>query len=93
MVEAADHLEVLVTGEVLVDRRVLTGEADLRAQGAGVLDDVEARRRAALPLSGGSSVVRMRTAVVLPAPLGPSSPSTVPARHVEIDPLQSLRRS
>ena len=32
----------------------------------------------ALPPSGRSSVVRMRTAVVLPAPLGPSRPSTVP---------------
>src|SRR6266511_200101 len=32
----------------------------------------------ALPSSGSSSVVRMRTAVVFPAPFGPSSPSTVP---------------
>jgi hypothetical protein len=32
----------------------------------------------AVPLSGRSSVVSTRTAVVLPAPLGPSSPSTVP---------------
>ena len=33
----------------------------------------------ARPESGVSSVVRIRTAVVLPAPLGPSSPSTDPA--------------
>ncbi len=32
----------------------------------------------ACPASGSSSVVRMRTAVVLPAPFGPSTPSTVP---------------
>src|SRR5580700_3606100 len=32
----------------------------------------------ARPLSGSSRVVRMRTAVVLPAPFGPSTPSTVP---------------
>src|SRR6266487_4506869 len=32
----------------------------------------------ARPWSGRSRVVRMRTAVVLPAPLGPSTPSTVP---------------
>src|SRR5580693_2133750 len=32
----------------------------------------------ARPPSGGSSVVKIRTAVVLPAPLGPSTPSTVP---------------
>jgi len=33
----------------------------------------------ALPSSGRSSVVSTRTAVVFPAPLGPRSPSTVPA--------------
>src|SRR5262245_6170944 len=32
----------------------------------------------ALPLSGNNSVVRILTAVVLPAPLGPSKPKTVP---------------
>src|ERR1017187_7968043 len=32
----------------------------------------------ARPPSGRISVVRMRTAVVLPAPLGPSTPRTVP---------------
>ena len=32
----------------------------------------------ARPPSGRSNVVKMRTAVVLPAPLGPSTPSTVP---------------
>src|ERR1039457_2519680 len=32
----------------------------------------------ARPPSGRINVVRMRTAVVLPAPLGPSTPSTVP---------------
>src|SRR6266851_4659903 len=32
----------------------------------------------ARPPSGSSNVVRIRTAVVLPAPLGPSTPSTVP---------------
>ena len=33
----------------------------------------------AVPPSGGMIVVRMRTAVVLPAPLGPRSPKAVPA--------------
>jgi hypothetical protein len=32
VVELADHLQVLEAGQVLVDRRVLAGEADLRAQ-------------------------------------------------------------
>ena len=42
MVEAPDHVEVLEAGEVLVDRRVLAGEADLAAQCLGVLEHVEA---------------------------------------------------
>ena len=37
------------------------------------------------PRPGGSSVVRIRTAVVLPAPFGPSSPSTVPRGHRQVD--------
>ena len=41
-VEAADHHEVLLAGEVLVDRGVLPGEPDLGAQRARVTDDVEA---------------------------------------------------
>src|SRR4051812_82391 len=40
----------------------------------------------ARPASGRSSVARMRTAVVLPAPLGPRSPSTVPARAAKSTP-------
>ena len=35
----------------------------------------------ARPPSARSSVVRIRTAVVLPAPLGPSRPKTLPGRH------------
>src|SRR5215216_3647005 len=40
----------------------------------------------ALPASVSSSVVRIRTAVVLPAPLGPSRPSTLPVRAVKSTP-------
>ena len=40
----------------------------------------------AVPASGFIRVARMRTAVVLPAPLGPSTPSTVPARAVSDTP-------
>ena len=45
----------------------------------------------AVPASGVSRVERMRTAVVLPAPLGPSTPSTVPAGHGEVHALQRPR--
>jgi hypothetical protein len=40
-VQAADHGQVLEAGEVLVDRRVLAGEADPLAQLGRVVDDVE----------------------------------------------------
>src|SRR5262249_18161001 len=36
-------------------------------------------RTSARPASGASSVARMRTSVVLPAPFGPSRPNTIPA--------------
>jgi hypothetical protein len=42
MVKTADHLEVLETGQVLVDGRVLTGEADVLAHPGGIANDVEA---------------------------------------------------
>ena len=44
----------------------------------GVLGPNGAGKTTARPPSGSSKVVKMRTAVVLPAPLGPSTPSTVP---------------
>src|SRR4051794_8500659 len=40
----------------------------------------------ALPASGSSSVARMRTAVVFPAPLGPRRPSTLPVRAAKSTP-------
>jgi hypothetical protein len=46
-VEAADHHEVLLAGQVLVDGGVLAREPDLGAQRAGVADDVEARHAGA----------------------------------------------
>ena len=77
-VEAANHLEVLATREDLVDRRncpaspidPLSCLASLTTSNPAT----EAR-----PASGLRSVVRMRMAVVLPAPLGPRSPYTVPS--------------
>jgi hypothetical protein len=41
---------------------------------------------AGVPASGSSRVVRIRTAVVLPAPFGPSRPRTLPARAVKSTP-------
>ena len=77
--EPADQPEVLAAGEVLVDGRVLAREADPHAHRVRIVDHVVARapprcRRRAVAPSRGS-----RTAVVLPAPLGPSNPKTVPS--------------
>ncbi len=44
-VEPADHLEVLVAGQVLVDRGVLPRETDPRADAGGVLQHVDAGDR------------------------------------------------
>ena len=44
----------------------------------------------AVPESGLSSVVRIRTVVVLPAPLGPSKPSTVPSATVRSRPSSAV---
>src|ERR1700759_3819731 len=44
----------------------------------------------AVPLVGCVSVVIIRTVVVLPAPLGPSSPSTVPGGTAKLTPLTAV---
>jgi len=50
VIEPADHLEVLEAGQVLVDRRVLAGEADLGPQRGRVAYDVEAGDARAAPV-------------------------------------------
>ena len=44
----------------------------------------------ARPASGFCNVVRMRTVVVLPAPLGPSRPSTVPSSTARSSPSSAF---
>ena len=44
----------------------------------------------AVPLVGTDSVVIIRTVVVLPAPFGPSSPSTVPGATVKLTPSTAV---
>lgn len=43
VVEPADHLEILEAGEVFVDRGILAGGADARAQGLWIVEYVDAR--------------------------------------------------
>ena len=78
VVQAADHLEVEPGAEQAVDGGLLRGDADAAAHLVGLVDDVEAGDASPSPRWATASVVRMRIAVVLPAPLWPSRPSTVP---------------
>ena len=43
----------------------------------------------AWPASGRASVVKIRTAVVFPAPFGPRSPSTLPAGTEKLTPASA----
>ena len=79
------HPQVLGAGEDAVDGRLLRGEADRGAHRVAVRDDVVAGD------AGGAAVgreqrARMRTVVVLPAPLGPSSANTSPASTARSSP-------
>ena len=89
VVQPPEQDEVLPTAEHLVDGGALPDEPDPPRTPPG-----RARRRrprhGARPPSARSSVVRMRTAVVLPAPFGPEQPAHGPGRHGEIDPGQRL---
>ena len=85
VVEAADHLEVRARASAgrrpsRPGRRRRCGRAPRRLG-----DHVVAGDARACPSVGRASVVRMRIAVVLPAPLWPSRPSTVPGGDVEVD--------
>ena len=65
--EPADQHEVLPPGEIVVDRRVLTGEPDHGPHELGLASRRRGRPTVAGPPSGRSSVVRIRMVVVLPA--------------------------
>ena len=72
-VQRALHAQQLAAGHQRVDRRLLQRYADRAPHRVAVADDVmpgDERR----PEVGRSSVVRIRTTVVLPAPLGPRNP-------------------
>ena len=63
----------LAAGHQRVERRLLQRDADRSRTLPRLADDVEAGDDGAAPV-GGSSVVSIRTVVVLPAPLGPRKP-------------------
>ena len=88
LVEPAEHPQVLATGEVLVHRRVLTGESDHATAAPGPGARRRSRPRWRGPHPACSSVARMRTVVVLPAPLGPSRPRTLPSCDGQVQPVE-----
>ena len=55
VVQAADHLQVLEPGEVLVDRGELPGQADLGPQPRRVPVDVQAGHPRGRPSQGGAA--------------------------------------
>jgi hypothetical protein len=87
--QPAHHDQVLRAGQGVVDGDVLAGQPDQGADPGRLLDDVVAGTLAR-PELGASRVARIRTVVVLPDPLGPSSPSTVPVGTVRSMPSSAL---
>jgi hypothetical protein len=91
VVEPADHLQVLGPGQVLVDRRVLAGEADLGAQLRRLADDVEAGDAGAAAVGReqrGEDADRGRLA----GAVRPQQPEHGAGRHREVDPVERAHR-
>ena len=72
--QPAEQDQVLAAGEVLVDRGHLAGQADEAAHRVGLARRCRGRAPGRCRASGRSRVASMRIVVVLPAPLGPSTP-------------------
>jgi hypothetical protein len=89
VVQAADQLEVLAAGEVLVDRRELAGQPDDRAQCRRVADHVEPGH------PGGPGVGREQGGEDphdggLARPVGPEQPQHGPGRGDQVDLVTAL---
>ena len=89
--EPADELEVLARRSAArrrrrTDRSARSAPALVPGSAATSIPSIVAR-----PPSARVSVVRMRTAVVLPAPFGPSIARTVPASTAKLEPAQRVR--
>ena len=87
-VQAGVELEVLAHGELAVEQRLVAEVADPPARLPG--PRAAARRRAPRPRPplGRSSVARIRSRVLLPAPLGPITTSVSPAASSSRDVAQ-----
>ena len=85
-VELGVQAQVLLGGEVAVERRVLEDQADVAAHVVALGDDVVAGDAARCRTVGLASVQSMLIVVVLPAPLGPRKPKTSPGATVNETP-------
>src|SRR3954470_14535426 len=91
-VELGVQLEVLLGGQVPVQRRVLkTSPMWRRTSSRSLTTSWPATR--ALPLVGFASVHSMLIVVVLPAPFGPRNPNTSPASTLKRTPLTASTSS
>ena len=91
MVQVGHQPQVLLAGQQVVDRRELPGDSDRRPHPVGVGDARRGRRRAPARRRPRIRVDRIRTIVVLPAPLGPSRAKTVPSATVKVDAVEHDR--
>ena len=86
----AEQHQVLAPGQALVERGLLAGERDRLAHGAAARRRRRGRRRTRGRLVGASSVVRMRTAVVLPGAVVAEQPEHGARRDGEVQAAQRL---
>ena len=95
----AEHLhhaqQILLHRELAEDARFLGEVAHAAFLGAAVhrpVGDVLVRRASRVPASGSIMPQAMRKVVVLPAPLGPSSPTISPGSTSKSTPSTTRRR-
>ena len=79
------QLQVLLGGQVAVERRVLEHQADVAAHVVALAHDVVPGDASRAPEVGLASVQSMLIVVVLPAPLGPEEAEHLAARDLEVD--------
>ena len=87
-VQRGVEAQVLAPAQVAVEQRLVAEVADPAAQLPGLAAAASSPSTRTSPPLGRSSVARMRSSVVLPAPLGPSTTSDSPARQLEADPVE-----
>ncbi len=87
VVEAREPRDVLAARQRGLDRELLRHVAEQPAHRHLREPRTSCPNTSTDPSCSGSSVLRTRIVVVLPAPFGPSSPNTSPARTSQVDPV------